>query len=346
MKIGYSTVSVPAVELAATAGEVEAKGYHSFWAAETRHDPFVGLTLAGARTSTLQLGTGLAVAFARNPMTMAMVSNDLQLATGGRFSLGLGSQIKAHITRRFGMPWSAPAARMREYVLAMRAIWASFATGDRLRFRGEFYRHTLLVPYFDPGPNPYGNPPVYLGAVGRLMSEVAGEVADGVVMHSLSTRKYYEEVTLPALARGREKAGLAMAGFDVFASPIVATGRDEAELAAAVRHAKEEIAYYISTPSYALMLELHGFEALRDELHTLLAHGRTAEMADAIDGEALRTFAVVGEPADAARQAYERFSGLATTLICHAADYRPDPASWVEFHQELRRLSAPMVAAG
>jgi probable F420-dependent oxidoreductase len=335
--IGYSIVSAPPPTLAELAPRIEELGYDSLWTAETQHDPFISLALAGPRTRRLTLGTGVAVALARNPMNLAMLANDLHLVTDGRFAMGLGSQIKAHITRRFSMPWDHPAARMREYILAVRAIWHSFATGERLRFRGEFYRHTLLVPYFDPGPNPYGNPPIYLASVGPLMTEVAGEVADGLVMHSVSTREHYQQVTLPAVQRGRAKAGKPVDGFAVLASPIVAFGTTEEELRVAVAQAKQEIAYYTSTPSYAHLLELHGLHGLKDELHRLMAEGRFDEMADAVDDTALRTFASVGEPAEAARQVWQRYGDVATHLTCHAGE-RMDPASWVEFHAELVAL--------
>lgn len=338
MDIGYSIVAATPPAFADLAPEIEAMGYDSVWTAETQHDPFISIAMAASRTSRLTLGTGVAVAFARNPMNLAMIANDLQLATQGRFAMGIGSQIQAHITRRFSMPWSRPAARMREYILAVRAIWNSFDTGDRLRFRGEFYRHTLLIPYFNPGPNQYGNPPIYLACVGELMSEAAGEVADGLVMHSISTRKHFEEMTLPALQRGRAKAGKSMAGFQVLASPIVAMGTTDEELRVAVRHAKQEIAYYASTPSYAKLLELHGLDGLRDDLHRLLAEGRVDEMADAVDDTALHTFAAVGEPAQAARQVWERYGDLASCITCHAGDRPTEPVRWLEFYDELRSL--------
>jgi probable F420-dependent oxidoreductase len=335
--IGFSVVSLPPPALAELAPRIEQYGYDSLWVAETQHDPFVNLAVAGPRTERITVGTGIAVAFARNPMSLAIAANDLQLATAGRFEMGLGSQIQAHITRRFSMPWSHPAARMREYILAVRASWHSFATGERLRFRGEFYRHTLLVPYFNPGPNPYGNPPIYLASVGPLMSEVAGEVADGLVMHSIGTRKYYDEVTLPALTRGRAKAGRALDSFSVLATPVVAFGSTEEELAASIRQAKQEIAYYAAIPSYAGLLDLHGLSDLRDEMHRLLAEGRADELADTLDDSVLGIFAAVGEPAEAARQVWERFGDIASCVNCHAAD-KNDPASWVEFHAALSDL--------
>ena len=195
---------------AATRGEQA--GYAALWTAETQHDPFVTLTLAATVTRRAQLGTAIALAFARNPMSLAVQANDVQTISGGRLLLGLGSQIKTHITRRFSMPWSQPAARMREYVLALRAIWTAWNDGTRLGFRGDFYTHTVMTPFFNPGPNPFGPPPVLLAGVGPAMTAVAGEVADGFLSHGFTTERYLREVTLPALTEGRQRSGRAGAG--------------------------------------------------------------------------------------------------------------------------------------
>ncbi|MGH9134794.1 MAG: TIGR03617 family F420-dependent LLM class oxidoreductase, partial [Ilumatobacteraceae bacterium] len=197
------------------ARELEDVGYSGAWSAETAHDPFLPLVLAAEHTSELQLGTSIAVAFARNPMTLANIGWDLQRFSGGRFTLGLGSQIKPHITKRFSMPWSQPAARMRELVLAIRAIWAAWAGDAKLDFRGDFYSHTLMTPFFNPGPNPHGNPKIFLAGVGGLMTEVAGEAADGFLCHGFTTERYLREVTIPALERGLEKSGRTLADFEI-----------------------------------------------------------------------------------------------------------------------------------
>ena len=193
--------------IAAQVVKAEQTGYDGVWSAETTHDPFLPIAVGAAATEKLEFGTGIAVAFARNPMTLAVVANDLQLLTKGRFMLGMGSQIKPHITKRFSMPWSHPAPRMRELVLAIRAIWRTWETGEPLAFRGEFYTHTLMTPFFDPGPNPHGNPKILLAGVGEHMTEVAGEVADGFFVHAFSTERYLREVSLPALEQGAAKAG-------------------------------------------------------------------------------------------------------------------------------------------
>ncbi len=218
--------------VAQNAKEVEAAGYSGAWTAETSHDPFLPLLLAAEHTETLELGTSIAVAFARNPMTLANTGWDLQAYSEGRFILGLGSQIKPHITKRFSMEWSHPAPRMREMVLAMRAIWNTWLTGEKLDFRGEFYTHTLMTPFFTPNATEldgFGPPKVFLAGVGELMTEVAGEVCDGFLCHGFTTEKYLREVTIPALERGRAKAGKTMEGFEIMGPSFVVTGNNDEE---------------------------------------------------------------------------------------------------------------------
>ena len=207
MKVDTGIMANALDEIATRARELEELGYDGLITAETGSDPFLPLVIAAEHTERIELGTGIAVAFARTPMLTAYTANDLQRHSKGRFFLGLGSQIKPHIERRFSMPWSHPAARMREYILAMRAIWASWSDGSKLDFRGDFYTHTLMTPFFSPGPNPYGPPKVLLAAVGELMTEVGGEVADGLIIHGFTTERYVKEVTLPAIERGLAKAG-------------------------------------------------------------------------------------------------------------------------------------------
>ena len=220
-------------KVAAQAQQVEAAGYSGAWTAETSHDPFFPLLLAAEHTTTLELGTSIAVAFARNPMTLANIGWDLQSYSRGRFVMGLGSQIKPHITKRFSMEWSHPAARMREMVLAMRAIWDCWLNGTPLAFRGEFYTHTLMTPFFNPEASDiseYGVPKIFLAGVGERMTEGAGEGCDGFICHGFTTEKYLREVTIPALARGRAKAGKTMDGFEIVGPSFVVTGTTDEEL--------------------------------------------------------------------------------------------------------------------
>src|SRR5215470_16699125 len=216
--------SVDAREAAAAA---ENAGYAAVWTGEVKHDPFLAVGLAAVATDSIGLGTGIAVAFARSPMSMAVQANDLQLLSGGRLLLGLGSQIRAHITRRFSMPWSHPAPRMREYIMAMRAVWDCWNEGARLSFRGDFYTHTLLTPFFNPGPNPHGLPRIVLGGGGPRMTEVAGEVADGFMVHPFSTAKFMRETTVPALRRGLVKAGRSLDDFEIAFPAMVIVAESE-----------------------------------------------------------------------------------------------------------------------
>ncbi|GLZ40329.1 TIGR03617 family F420-dependent LLM class oxidoreductase [Actinokineospora sp. NBRC 105648] len=308
---GYAATVTEAADAVATA---ERAGYDGAWIAETQIDPFIGAAVAAERTERIEVVTGIAVAFARNPMTVAVQANDLQLLSGGRFVLGLGSQVKPHITKRFGMPWSAPAARMREFVLAVRAIWEAFETGERLRFLGEYYTHTLMTPFFNPGPNTHGNPPIFLAAVGERMTEVAGEVADGLLCHGFSTERYLREVTLPAVKRGRAKVGKTLDGFEISGPSFVASGTTEAELAGAITEVRKQIAFYGSTPAYRGVLELHGWGELQDDLNALSKRGQWDEMTALIDDDVLNTFAVVGSPAAAAAEIRRRYGDVASRM--------------------------------
>jgi probable F420-dependent oxidoreductase len=282
----------------AEARELELAGYDGAWSAETGHDPLMIVAGAATSTTTLELGTGIVVAFARSPMITATMANDVQLLSRGRLLLGLGSQIKPHIEKRYSMPWSHPAPRMREYVLAMRAIWACWNEGAALNFRGEYYRHTLMSPFFNPGPNPYGAPQVYLAAVGELMTEVAGEVADGLLVHPFTTERYVREVTLPALERGLAKSGREAKDFPISFSGLIATGDTDEELEDATRRVRGQIAFYGSTPAYRGVLELHGWGDLQSELNTLSKTGEWEKMGELIDDDVLNAFSIVARPND------------------------------------------------
>jgi probable F420-dependent oxidoreductase len=312
-------------QAAKVAVEQEERGYDGVWSAETSHDPFLPLVAAAQATESIELGTGIAVAFARNPMTLAQISWDIQAASKGRFILGLGSQIKPHITKRFSMPWSRPADRMREMILAIRAIWASWNDGSKLDFQGDFYTHTLMTPFFNPGPNPHGDARIFLAGVGPRMTEVAGEVCDGFLCHGFTTERYLREVTLPALEEGRRKAGKTLEGFEISGPMFLVTGRDEKEMAAAAKGVRGQIAFYGSTPAYRPVLELHGWGELQTELNGLSKEGRWAEMGDLIDDDMLNAFAVVGSPDEAARALRDRWAGTLTRLSFYAP-YKIEPA--------------------
>lgn len=309
------------------ARELEDVGYDGAFSVETNHEPFFPLVLAAEHTERLELGTGIAVAFARNPMTLAYAGYDLQAFSKGRAILGLGSQVKAHIEKRFSMPWSRPAARMRELVLAMRAIWRCWNDGEQLDFRGELYRHTLMTPFFDPGPSSYGAPKVFLAAVGERMTEVAGEVADGIILHGFTTERYVREVTLPALERGWARGGRTREEFEISGPMFVVTGTTEEELEAAKQATKQQIAFYGSTPAYRGVLEVHGWGDLQPELNRLSKRGAWQDMGACIDDEVLVAFAVVGEPEEVPKLLAARYGDLVDRISFYAP-YRSDPDRW------------------
>jgi len=312
------------------AQELESQGYAGAWTAETSHDPFFPLLLAAEHTEKLQLGTSIAVAFARNPMTLANIGWDLQAYSKGRFMLGLGSQIKPHIEKRFSMPWSSPAARMKDMILAVRAIWDCWQNGTKLDYRGEFYKHTLMTPFFSPNPEeiaPYGPPKIFLAGVGEMMTEVAGEVCDGFLCHGFTTERYLREVTIPALARGRAKAGKTMEGFEIMGPSFVVTGMNEQELVAAAQGTRQQIAFYGSTPAYRGVLEIHGWGGLQDELNTMSKAGKWVEMGNLITDEMLNTFAVVGEPEQIAPELKRRYDDVISRISFYAP-YKSNPERW------------------
>ena len=294
----------------AKAKRLEALGYHGAVTAETSHDPFFPLLLAAEHTEKIQLVTSIAVAFARTPMNLANIGHDLNSFSKGRFVLGLGSQIRPHVTKRFSMPWSKPAARMREFISAMRAIWDCWHNGSQLSFKGDFYDHSLMTPMFTPLDSEYGAPRVMLAAVGPLMTEVAGEVADGVIIHSFTTKKYLEEVTLPAVEKGLAKAGRSRSDFQISYPGFIVTGKNEEEFNATKKAVCKQIAFYGSTPAYAPVLGSHGWGDLQPELNKLSKMGNWDEMGTLITDEILNEFAIVGELDQVVGKFKSRYSGL------------------------------------
>jgi len=289
------------------------------WSIESQHDPFLPLVIAAGRTSTMRLGTNVAIAFARNPMTMAQTAHDLQRLSAGRFVLGLGTQVRAHIERRFAMPWSRPVARMREFVRALLTIWDSWETGGPLHFEGEFYRHTLMTPNFDPGPTGYGRPPVYLAAVGPQMVSLAAELADGLLCHPLTTSAFLSSVALPALETARSESRGDRA-FTVAISILAATGRDDAAIESAVRNVRRKIAFYAATPAYRPLLEVHGLGDLQPELNEMAKQGKWDDMSARIDDTTLELFALIGPPEAIGRTIRQRFGGLADRVTIYELD--------------------------
>ncbi len=335
MKIDAGGYSGSIDEAGNAARTAEQASYDGWWAAETQIDALLGCTVAAERTQRIELGTAIAVAFARNPMTVAMAANDIQALSEGRFFIGLGSQIKPHITRRYSMPWSKPAARMREFVLALRAIWDTWATGAGLDFSGDFYTHTLMTPFFNPGPNPYGNPMVFVAGGGPLMTAAAGEVADGMLCHGFSTERYVREVTLPALERGRAKAGKTLDGFEISGPGFIVASESEDERAAGVQFVRQQIGFYGSTPAYRPVLDLHGWGDLQDELNAMTHRGEWDKLHAAIDDEVVRKFAIVGTPEEAIEEARRRYGDIATRISINVPA-GADPDRWRALFERLR----------
>jgi probable F420-dependent oxidoreductase len=300
-------------QAAESAVRLEELGYEGLWTTETRHDPFLPIALAAASTSRVALGTAIATAFTRSPMVTALAAWDLQRLSGGRFVLGLGTQVRAHNERRFSVPFESPGPKLRELVEALRHIWGAFQGEHRLRFRGRFYRHDLLTPFFDPGPLDVGPPPVYLAAVGPVMYRIAGEVADGVHVHPFHTARYLREVALPALGRPVPLA----------ASAFCVVGADDLTV-------REQIAFYGSTPTYRPVFEVHGWGELTESLHRLMARGDVAGMAAAITDDVLAEFAVFGTTwADAVAALRARYDGLLERVAVYGGgDVRAVAEAW------------------
>jgi probable F420-dependent oxidoreductase len=315
---------------------LEEIGYDGAFSFEAKLDPFLPLVLAAEHTTKLRLGTAIAIAFARNPMNLANLAYGLQSISEGRFVLGLGSQVRPHVENRFSMPWSRPAARMREIVLAIKAIFECWEGRAKLDFRGELYHHTLMIPAFDPGPNPFGPPPVFTGGFGPLMTAVAGEVADGFFAHPFSSRESLLANTLPALQSGLAKSGRRREDIEIICATLTVTADDEPELERVKRAARKQLAFYGSTPAYLPTLACHGWEDLHSELNRLSKAGRWDDMAALIDDEVLEAIAVVGPRTEIAGKLRERLAGIADGVsLTH--NRAPDPAQWADIVADLKR---------
>lgn len=324
----------------------EAGPWDGLWVSEARHDPFLTMGFAAEHTERLSIGTSIAVALSRSPMTMAHTAYDLQRISEGRFILGVGSQVKAHIERRFSMPWSAPTERMREYIAALRCIWNSWGTGEKLNFQGDFYRHTLMPDFFSPPALEYPDPPIYLAAVGPTMTTLAGEVADGVILHGFTTATYIAEHTLPALQQGLDQSGRSRGDVAISTMAFVVTGRTESEFARAAQSVREQIAFYGSTPAYRPVMDAHGWGETAEELSRMMRQGghTPADLSAVISDQMLDTFAVVAEPDAVASQIHERFAGLVDRLSFYTP-YETDDRLWTHIAEDLLALQSAKAQA-
>jgi probable F420-dependent oxidoreductase len=295
--------------------QLERAGYDVLFTNESKHDPYVLSALMATNTTKIELMTYIAVAFSRTPMVIAHSAHDINSLSGGRFILGLGSQIKPHVTRRFSMPWSHPAPRMKEFIQALHAIWDCWYEQKPLDFNGQFYQHTLTTHMFTPEDPQYGRPSVMLAAVGREMTRVAGQVADGLLCHSFTTARYLREVTLPTVTRELEANNRDRSKFRFVGMPFIATGETREELQQAVKGARKSVGFYCSTPAYKGVLDHHGWGELQPEALRLSKLGQWDAMGELITDEVLNTFCVVGSAAECAGEIRRRFAGI-FDLMC------------------------------
>jgi probable F420-dependent oxidoreductase len=296
------------------AAAAEAAGFDAVMTVELNHDVFTPLAFAALATERIELTPSIAVAFPRSPTVMASQAWDLQENSNGRFVLGLGSQVRGHNERRFGIAWSPPAPRLRDYVRALRAVWHCWETGENLDYRGEHYKLTLMTPDFSPEPTGLPMVPVTIAAVGEAMLQVAGEVCDGVRLHPLCSRRYLEQVALPRMAEGMRRSGRSRANFDVFGGGFVATGPDEETVAEAIERVRQRVAFYGSTRNYLPILSLHGLDDLGLKLHAMSIAGRWNEMAGEVSDEVVHIFAACGIYPEIAKAIEMRFGGLADSI--------------------------------
>ncbi len=321
------------------AHRAEAIGYDCVWTSETQHDPFLPLAVAATATSSLKLGTSIAVAFPRSPMVIAYTAWDIQKASGGRFILGLGSQVKAHNQRRFSVKFESPGPKLREVVLALRAIWECWQKGTPLRFEGEFYKFDLMTPFFNPGPIADPGIPIYVAGVNRYMCRMAGEVCDGLHVHPFHTPKYLREYVHPAVEEGVRASGRSPRDFTYATASFVVVGDTEAERVRNAETVKQQIAFYASTRTYEPVLAAHGWEGITQELHRKSLEGDWTGMARLVSDEMLSEVAVSGTYESIGRQLRERYAGLLDRLMLYQP-YEPKVddsrlASFVkEFNQQ------------
>ena len=310
MKLDVGMLTHDLKSIPAYARKIEALGYDCLWSAETQHDPYLPLAVAATVTERIKLGTSIAVAFPRSPMITAHIAWDLQNASSGRFILGLGSQVKGHNERRFSVKYEAPARKMREIVLALRAIWDCWQNGTKLAFKGEFYRFDLMTPFFNPGPIAHPEIPVYVAAVNARMCRIAGEVCDGLHVHPFNSPKYLREYVRPAVEEGLRAAGRSSGAFVYTTATFAVVGDTEAEIAEARQAVKQQIAFYASTRTYEPVLAAHGWQDLTPQLHRKSIEGDWKGMADSITDEMVDAFAVTGTYADIGRKIKDRYAGL------------------------------------
>ncbi len=303
-------------DIAAAARTTEALGFDGVCAPEAGHDPFLPLTIAAEHTTKLQLGTNVAIAFPRSPMVTAQLAWDLQQLSGGRFNLGLGTQVKGHNELRYSTPWTAgPGPRLREYLQVLRAIFDGFTTGKVTPFAGEYYKFSLLPPFFSPGPIDYPAPPIYIAAVNTYMARLGGELCDGLRLHPIGTFAYTKAVVLPAIAAGAAKAGRTLADIEMIGAPFLAVGANEAEVEKAKTALKQHVAFYASTRTYHTVLAHHGWEDIGTQLHQLSREGKWQELPKLVTDDMLAEWAIIATYDRLADEVRTRCEGIYSTVL-------------------------------
>ena len=339
MKIDTSLKHPDLQALPALAQRLEHMGFDGLWSNETSHDPFLSAGIAALHTKRVHLGTNIAIAFARAPWVTAQIAWDLQAFSGGRFGLGLGTQVRAHVERRFSMPFDRPASRLRDYVRCMQAIWDTFQHGTPPAYEGEFYNFKLINPAVTPGPLPQPHIPVYIAGVNPPLARVAGEVADGFQVHSFHSAGYLRDVLRKAIDEGARSRGKTAADLAFYGSVFAVSAETQAETDRVEREVRRQIAFYASTPQYRGVLEYHGFEGIAKELSRMARGGEWDAMTDKITDAMLEQFAVVAPPAQLARVIRERYEGLLDRFALY------DPVQPHDPEERWRRLVQGIHAA-
>lgn len=330
----YATLENAAEE----ARRLAADGFDGVYTLEGNTDPFFPLLLASEHAPQLDIATGIAVAFPRNPSHLAYQAWDLHKFSKGKFLLGLGSQIKTHIEKRFGCEFSRPAARMREHILAIKAFFDCWQDGKPLDFQGEFTRHTLMTPMFNAGENPYGKPPVLLGALGPKMTEVAGEVADGIIMHPFNNQVFIERHALPAVRKGLTRADKSESEFIISLGAMIATGENEESMRAARASIKGLLGFYASTPAYIPPMAAIGYGDLQPEAHRLTREGKWEQLADLIDDTFFEAFCIYDEPQNIAGRLARKYGSLPDRLSFYTP-YATPPGFWKPIIEQVRAVA-------
>jgi len=313
---GEGQASLSVAKIAQSAQKVEALGFDCATTPEAGHDPYLPLAIAAEHTTRIALGTNVAIAFPRSPMVTAQIAWDLQALSGGRFRLGLGTQVKPHVVRRYAADWTGPPGpRLRDYLLCMKAMFEAFQTGGKPRFESEHYQFSLMAPFFNPGPIEHPHVPIYIAAVNNYMARLSGEICDGLRLHPISTFAHTRAEVLPSVAAGAKKAGRTLADVDIIGAPFLAIGRDEAEVEAAKQDLKQHIAFYASTPTYHSVLEFHGWMDVAASLHQLSRAGKWTEMPDQITDAMLDEWAIIATQDDFAKTVARRCGDLYDTIL-------------------------------